>query len=200
LQTLTLHSSTQTKNTSSLTELSNLYTSFRPQKPAAERGGFRAGLADGGGWFFPIPAPAQPTNEGGGEERKEKEELVTQDIHLESHELFSQLCTRANLVKTSPRRGLFHSCVNVGEGILRVWRDWLAERAEGAQCGETNKGDLSTEILWADSKKTVGLRVTVVEREAQPVGPPYRVGEERDVSYCLFYEGIFPISKEPEAS
>jgi hypothetical protein len=79
----------------------------------------------------------------------------------------------------------------VGEGILRVWRDWLAERAERAQCGETKQGDLSTEILWADSKKTVGLRVTVVEREAHPVGPPYRVGEERDVSYCLFYEGIF---------
>ena len=83
----------------------------------------------------------------------------------------------------------------MGEGILRVWRDWLAERAEGAQCGETNEGDLSTEILWADSKKTVGLRVTVVEREAHPVGPPYRVGEERDVSYCLFYEGIFPMKR-----
>ena len=81
----------------------------------------------------------------------------------------------------------------MGEGILRVWRDRLAERAERAQCRETSKGDLATEILWADSKKTVGLRVTVVEREAQPMGPPYRAGEERDVSYCLFYEGMFPI-------
>jgi hypothetical protein len=79
----------------------------------------------------------------------------------------------------------------VGEGILRVWRDWLAERAERAHSDETNEGDLSAEILWADSKKTVGLMVTVAEREALPMGPPYMAGEERDVSYCLFYEGIF---------
>jgi hypothetical protein len=38
----------------------------------------------------------------------------------------------------------------------------------------------------------VGLRVKVVERDAVPVGPPFRAGEERDVSYTLFYEGVLP--------
>jgi hypothetical protein len=113
--------------------------------------------------------------------------VASQDVNLESHELFSQLCTRANLVKGSPRRELFHSCVSVGEGILRVWRDWLAEQAT---CDDGGDRD----ILWADSKQTVGLRVKVVEREAVPVGPPFRVGEERDVSYTLFYEGSFASS------
>jgi hypothetical protein len=66
---------------------------------------------------------------------------------------------------------------------LRVWRDWLADAAAHKCPGD--------DILWADSKKTVGLRVRIEEREAVPVGPPFRVGEERDVSYCLFYEGVF---------
>jgi hypothetical protein len=134
----------------------------------------------------PVPTVPQPTTDVPTSELEEQEDvLVSQDIHLESHELFSQLCTRANLAKTSPRRGLFHSCVNIGEGILRVWRDWLADQAK---CEGGGDGD----VLWADSKKTVGLRVKVVEREALPVGPPYRVGEERDVSYTLFYDGISP--------
>lgn len=110
------------------------------------------------------------------------EELVCQDIHLETHELFSQLCTITNLVKVGPKRGLFLSCVNVGEGILRVWRDWLAERAKDADSKES-------EVLWADSKKTVGLRLRVMERETVHVGPPLRTGEDPAVSYTLQYEG-----------
>jgi len=108
---------------------------------------------------------------------------VCQDIHLESHELFSQLCTIANLVKVGPKRGLFLSCVNVGEGILRVWRDWLAQRAKEGQ-------EKESEVLWADSKKTVGLRLRVVERETAPPHPPLRTGEDPPVSYTLQYEEL----------
>jgi hypothetical protein len=172
----------------SLSDLSDLYTSFRPLKHSPDRSAFRTGLADGGGWFFPSPVAPQPSPSNLPDENKEKEDgLVFQDILLESYELFSQLCTRVNLVKGSPRRGLFHSCVNVGEGILRVWRDWLAEQTK---CEGGGNGD----VLWADSKKTVGLRVKVVERDVVPVGPPLRAGEERDVSYTLFYEGVFALS------
>ena len=105
--------------------------------------------------------------------------------------LFSQLCTIANLVKFGPKRGLYLSRVNVGEGILRVWRDWLAERAKAGD----SEGDES-EVLWADSKKTVGLRLRVVEREAVDAGPPLRTGEDPNVSYTLFHEGMFcPLRK-----
>jgi hypothetical protein len=166
---------------STLTDLSSLYTSFRPLKPDSDRRAPRAHPA--GGWFPP------PTLQS----KDEDSELVCQDIHLESHELFSQLCTIANLVKVGPKRGLFLSSVNVGEGILRVWRDWLAERAKsGGEEGES-------EVLWADSKKTVGLRLRVVEREVVHVGPPLRTGEDPNVSYTLFYEGmLFPLSPIPE--
>jgi hypothetical protein len=182
------HNSSPEQLSSSLSDLSDLYTSFRPLKHSPDRSVFRSGLADGGGWFVPTPVAPQPSPSNLPDENKEKEDgLVSQDILLESHELFSQLCTRVNLVKGSPRRGLFHSCVNVGEGILRVWRDWLAEQTN---CEGGGNGD----VLWADSKKTVGLRVKVVERDVVPVGPPFRAGEERDVSYTLFYEGVFALS------
>ncbi|PMD52596.1 uncharacterized protein K444DRAFT_202224 [Hyaloscypha bicolor E] len=185
LSTKPLNSSPE-QLSSSLSDLADLYTSFRPLKHSSDRSVFRTGLADGAGWVVPIPAAPQPSPSNDPEDNKGKEDkLVSQDILLESHELFSQLCTRVNLVKGSPRRGLFHSCVSVGEGILRVWRDWLAEQAK---CEGGGNGD----ILWADSKKTVGLRVKVVERDAVPVGPPFRAGEERDVSYTLFYEGVLP--------
>jgi hypothetical protein len=65
---------------------------------------------------------------------------------------------------------------------LRVWRDWLADRAKDAD-------DKESEVLWADSKKTVGLRLRVVERETVHVGPPLRTGEDPAVSYTLMYEG-----------
>jgi len=68
-----------------------------------------------------------------------------------------------------------------------VWRDWLADAAKG--------GD--TEVLWADSGKNVGLKLRVVELESQGApGPPLRFGEERDVSYRLFYEGLSPVAME----
>lgn len=159
---------------STLADLSSLYTSFRPLKPDSDRRALRAHPAGG---FFPPP-PTSTSDD-------EDSELVSQDIHLESHELFSQLCTIANLVKVGPKRGLFLSCVNVGEGILRVWRDWLAERAKAGD-SEGNEN----EVLWADSKKTVGLRLRVVEREAVDAGPPLRTGEDPSVSYALFYEGM----------
>lgn len=168
-------------------ELRDLYTSFRPLRPSSEPRTFQSGLADGGGWFTTrsqvSASPSKKPIENLVEERVE-EELVYQDVNLESHELFSQLCTIANLVKVGPKRGLFISCVNVGEGILRVWRDWLADQANGKTGGES-------EVLWADSKKTVGLRLRVVEQESQGApGPPPRLGEEREVTYRLFYEEL----------
>lgn len=65
---------------------------------------------------------------------------------------------------------------------MRVWRDWLAEAAKGG----------NTEVLWADSGKNFGLKLRVVELEMSVVpGPPLRMGEERDVNYRVFYEGLF---------
>lgn len=76
------------------------------------------------------------------------------------------------------------SCVNVGEGIVRVWRDWLKARCAG-------KGD---GLMWNDSKEHVGLRANVIER-IEAVNPtPVRRDEDEAVSYTLQYEGTSPVS------
>lgn len=53
---------------------------------------------------------------------------VTQNVHLDSGERFTQLCTTTSLVKVGPHKGLFESVVGVDDGVVRVFRDWLAER------------------------------------------------------------------------
>jgi hypothetical protein len=106
-------------------------------------------------------------------------------VHLDESALFAQLCTVTNLVKLGPRRGLFLSHVNVGEGVIRVWRDWLARRARAGSDGG--------EVLWADSERTVGIRVGLVEAVDMGVASlPVFVSSEEDlpVSYRLEYSEV----------
>lgn len=72
------------------------------------------------------------------------------------------------------------SCVSVGEGIVRVWRDWLKARCAGQGDG----------LMWTDSKEHVGLIAKVVE--GSEAVTPAAVGRDEDeaVSYTLQYEGM----------
>lgn len=171
-----------------LGEMREGYTSFRPLQPEADRLPRRPGppLPTSTNTNASVATSAQDTSGEAG--------LVTQDIHLESHELFSQLCTITNLVKVGPKRGLFLSCVSVGEGILRIWRDWLAATAQAQACtfqlgsapitqtGEKDQGAM----LWADKGENVGLRMNIERLEAVPG----RAGEDEAVSYRVGYEGM----------
>lgn len=121
--------------------------------------------------------------------------IPSQIMNLESHELFSQLCVITNLVKMGPKRGLFLSCVNIDEGVIRVWRDWLVERAghterverDAAQGGNGRPDEKGT--LWVDNRRDVGLRVRVVQRLED--GPVLLArDDDAAVSYTLFYEGM----------
>jgi hypothetical protein len=128
-------------------------------------------------------------------------EYVSQDIRLESHELFSQLCTITNMVKVGPKRGLFFSCVNIGDGVIRVWRDWLTEQcASLAKCrgfgpgSNTMEGEdqqYSKPLLWSDIGRHVGLRFRVLEGEDVPTPTLVGPNEDTPVSYTLQYEGRF---------
>jgi hypothetical protein len=102
------------------------------------------------------------------------------------------------MVKEGLKPGIFSSCVNISGGVIRVWRDWLAERCEFAKCNRFNSGQGIKEVedeeskksrLWADSSENVGLRIQVTQRDDGLkqilVGP----GEEASVSYTLQYEG-----------
>jgi hypothetical protein len=67
-----------------------------------------------------------------------------------------------------------------------VWRHWLAERtARGPESGE-GEGE---SILWADTRKNVGLRFRV--RENVDATRPVIVGSDEDVAvrYTLEYQG-----------
>ena len=97
--------------------------------------------------------------------------LVAYDVHLDEGELFSQLCTVANLVKTSARPGLFLNSVNVNDGVIRVWRDWLGKRAAEtatATAATATKNDNDDpddkNVLWAYMGKHMGMRFRVTEQ------------------------------------
>ena len=138
------------------------------------------------------------------------EDLVSHNITLEAHELFSQLCGCVNLVKVGPRRGLFLSCVSVGEGVMRIWREWLAEMTRLAP--NSSRGDVSEPVsmpksngkarngngteageermVWIDNGKNVGIKVAVRERKWRR-DQPILVSREEDiaVSYAIGFEG-----------
>ncbi|KAK6579818.1 hypothetical protein PZA11_007526 [Diplocarpon coronariae] len=157
-----------------LSELRGLYSHFRPLKPASDRTLTRT---------HPAGGSVDITN--GLVDRHG--EFVCQNIHLESHELFSQLQTITSLVKVGPRRGLFLSSVNISDDILRIWRPWLAARA-GCSAGEAQREGRDG-LLWVGTQKNVGLRVGVVERDETT---PVLVGTDEDapVSYTLQYEEL----------
>jgi hypothetical protein len=189
LTTPTSHPESNT--TPELGEFKDFYSHFRPLKPDLDRKIMRPHPA--GGW----PALSKTINS----LIDHHDDFVCQNIHLESHELFSQLCTITNLVKVGLKRGLYLSCVNISEGITRVWRDWLAKRSRAGGAiffdnEESEKRLLEREerLVWADSSKTVGLRIRVVEHEDVPAPVLVGVGDDAAVSYVLMYEGMHPHS------
>ncbi|CAK7206614.1 hypothetical protein SEUCBS139899_009414 [Sporothrix eucalyptigena] len=141
--------------------------------------------------------------------------LVSYDVHLDEGELFSQLCTVTNLVRTSPRQGLFLNCVNINDGVIRVWRDWLGKRVEGQAEERAAAGgasptpgsipsiadDANQHVLWAYTGKHVGMRFRVTERasplvQANPHQRATHTVEEPPVSFQLEYEELLVRSYE----
>ncbi len=111
------------------------------------------------------------------------------DVYLDDDESFSQLCTTTNLVRLGPKPGLFRSHVNVGDGVVRVRRDWLAAQVSGAVQGDDDGGD---GILWADATRDVGVRFRVTEKEEAGRERPVLVGSEElvAVAYRLEFEEL----------
>ncbi|KAK8079634.1 hypothetical protein PG997_007452 [Apiospora hydei] len=121
------------------------------------------------------------------------QDLPSHDVHLDAGELFSQLVTVTNLVKVEPKRKLIIDAVNMTDGVIRVWRQWLASEAaspsakpaQGQGQGQQNSAENGSgvlddsAILWADSK--------------QNCGPPILVAANSDdsaISYKLEFEEL----------
>ncbi|KAI1491553.1 hypothetical protein F5X96DRAFT_678311 [Biscogniauxia mediterranea] len=160
-----------------LENMNRLYTRFRPFLGDEQR----------------RPRPRRPTTTVLQGKEAPLAEGPTLELSLESGELLSQLCTVANLVKVGPRRGLFLSIAQVSDGVIRVWRDWLRTQAANSAALKQQRARprLDDEsILWTDSRKDVGIKFRVVEKE--DVNAPVLVGpnDEPPVSYVLEYQEL----------
>lgn len=188
-----------------LAVMHNMYSRFRPYQRELEAGGRkvvpRPGDIHGSRTF---PGTVQDQYQG---------DTVKQTLSLESHELFTQLVAQTNLVKIGPRHGLFTCFVEVEEGVLRVWKDWLGETAakgriarvdevqqdvervgkgkEAAQTAEVVKVDLDdTRILWVSPSRNTGIRFNVKEKKWRRDAPILiRADEGMPVSFEVEYDG-----------
>lgn len=136
---------------------------------------------------FTQQSPSGDGEGGGGDvkspSRWQLETIPSHEVFLEEDEIFSQLCTVTNLVKTGPKPGLLLSHVNVSDGLIRIKRDWLAAQAE-----KGTDSDDEDAILWADAAQTVGVRFRVREMNTGIERPVLVAeGEEIPVSYRLEY-------------
>jgi hypothetical protein len=114
------------------------------------------------------------------------EERPSVDVYLDEDESFAQLCTITHLVRMGPKPGLFRSHINVSDGVIRVWRDWLAAQASSGDEGG---------ILWADAARDVGVRFRVAEKDTpgqQQQQQPVLVAsdEQLPVAYRLEFEEL----------
>ena len=162
--------------------LNRLYSSFRPVVAEENR---RRRV------WYPVPRVESSHTSA------DDDEAITQDVFLDADEHFSQLCTAAHVVREGPRQGVFVSHVNISDGVVRVWRDWLARRAgeASAESGDDpsrrrRRGPVdASKTLWVGPSQDVGIvfRVTMGPAERMPLLS--EAGEESPVSYTLVYQG-----------
>jgi hypothetical protein len=169
-----------------LERLRSLYSHFRPFLPVELH---RVSIRRAGLWRFDSSNYLSDI----------QTEYVCQNVHLESHEFFSQLCTIIDIVEDGAKPGLVLSHANIGRGVIRVWRDWLAGRCAwqaksnilsyGENLNELEVAEREECLLWADPRENVGLRVRALERKGFSLPTPTSTNEETPVFYMLEYEG-----------
>jgi hypothetical protein len=193
------------EKTRRLGKLVGLYSYFRPHAPEQDRPWPRAHPAGDIPGYSNGKTTAPGTSQDSGPDSEAKVEAPSHIISLESYEPFSQLCTIVNLVKAGPKRGLYRSCVTIDEGVIRIWRNWLASNAISAQL-QSDEGlisrdalsptspepaqERSEQILWLGSKKSVGVRVCIIERQDLSAPILVRSDEDAYISYTLEYKGM----------
>lgn len=122
---------------------------------------------------------------------------VTREVNLEGFEDFSQLCVVVNLVQVMPGTSLLLSALNIEDGVIRLWREWLrkqcdwwkatAEQAkeEGSMAQIPQDWD---DLLWVDQHKTVGLKMRVRAKAWNPAFPILMHHDDRDEGAWVGYE------------
>lgn len=169
--------------------LGTLYSVFRPQRTEPRKRTSRRPGDIPGSRTFADPDPAQPPSRND----REKPDSIGETVSLDAHELFAQLCAVIHMVKIG-RQNQFTQLVEVCDGTIRVWRDWLKEQAEAkTQAGSPDYSIVTQDqrILWVNKgKHTVGIRCSVKEKKWASANPVL-VSNEDDiaVSYYVEFEG-----------
>ncbi|KAL1296977.1 hypothetical protein AAFC00_004576 [Neodothiora populina] len=178
--------------------LGNLYSCFRPQRAEPPRRPTRrhpAGDIPGSRTFTPPDDAVAEGSTSDGEEREP--DLIGETISLDPQELFTQLCAVAHMVKIG-RQGLFTQVVDVCDGMIRVWRDWLKERArEAPGWPQSSQGphhpSTDDRTLWVNKgDHTVGVRCAVTERKWKRDNPVLIASEDEvAVSYHIEFQELY---------
>ncbi|MCJ1386527.1 hypothetical protein MMC17_009653 [Xylographa soralifera] len=199
------------KSVGDLRKLGDLYSRFRPIKPEVEHRVFHSRTT---GNIARHPGTSTLQSSQHDMSSSEPEAPVSHLLNLDPHELFSQLCVVTNLVQLGPRRGVFYAFVNVVDGVVRIWREWLAHRAEAdsEKAGEIPQRysdekdnfkeqitapaiikdvDAGARTLWVDNHKNVGIRLRIKQRSCRRDVPVIlHSDEDLAVSYVMEYEEL----------
>ncbi|KKK20425.1 hypothetical protein AOCH_004871 [Aspergillus ochraceoroseus] len=157
-----------------LGRLSSLYSRFQPVMTAEE--------SPNGAGSTAVPE----VNEG---IPNADARAVKRPVNLESFEDFSQLCVVVNVVKVKPGSARLLSVVDVEDGVIRIFRDWLKDNATPAQ-GSARNNPLEErndqQLLWVNQSQNVGLKLRV--REVSRLNQSFPILVHRDEETLASYE------------
>ena len=170
------------KTSSELGHLCALYSRFRPYRQELEpklaarrRYGASVPIVNNGFLSPPTYTAEDPDNgnrlSGEGDDLPPPHSLA---VMLDDFEPFFNMCVNSHLVG----RSMFTTSFGLMDGVVRLWREWLVERARVGNDISTDTKDgpslLQLDdpcVIWVGPKKEIGLKVHVVERMLDPEGP-----------------------------
>ena len=119
--------------------------------------------------------------------------LEVEQVTIDAHEVFSQRCVSSYMAKMSPRRTVIQSLVDISDGQIRIFRDWLTKQVNESASGKISfpaHPSKDSSVLWVNnSKESVGIKFRVRESGARRDNPIlFSSDEEVAVSYNLEIE------------
>jgi len=164
-----------------------VYSRFRPQHQETRRPSLKHPAGDIPG-SRTHPSSADPSIH----VHNTESNLVSQQVSLDADELFTQLIATLMIVKPGPRPDTILTAVEVCEGTIRVWRDWLATRNKAATNPTSSAPANDPSILWVNTaNNAVGVKFKVKEKKWKRDNPILIASkEEVAVSYTVDLEEV----------
>ena len=172
-----------------LGKLASLYSIFRPEATVEERANGSLLVPAAGRISFCVCArgdhnKGKADNTAGDKENEIDPNVLTvrRTITISDDEDFSRFCIVSSLVKVIPGSTSLLSAVTVEDCIVRLFRNWLRQKAQ-------QSADEDSQLLWLDQGHNVGIKLRVRDRRR-----PAAVFVNRDnttaVSYDVYIEGV----------